>query len=194
MTEHARLGEVARAASIELTERGRGPVLLDGDDVTDAIRAEEVSAAASVMSTVSEVRAALVAQQRAIGGRESCVMEGRDIGTVVFPDADLKIFLVATIEERARRRFLQRGGTLPDECSSEAGREEAERALREIEESIAERDRRDTTREDSPLRKADDAVEVDTTSMTIEEQVARVIELALERGAPIPSGRGENQR
>jgi len=194
MSDLDRLGEVARAASIELTERGRGPVLLDGEDVSDAIRSEDVSDAASVMSTVSEVRAALVAQQRAIGGRESCVMEGRDIGTVVFPDADLKIFLVASIEERARRRFLQRGGTLPDDCSTDDERAESERALSEIAEAIAERDRRDTTREDSPLRKAEDAVEVDTTSMTIEQQVARVVELAVERGARPPHEREVKSR
>jgi len=192
MGEHARLGEVARAASIELTERGRGPVLLDGEDVTEAIRSSDVSDAASVMSTVSEVRAALVSQQRAIGGRESCVMEGRDIGTVVFPDADLKIFLVATIEERARRRSLQSGGTLPGDCQSAGARERAERELAEIEGAIAERDRRDSTREDSPLRKAEDAVEVDTTSLTIDEQVARVIELAVGRGAAPPGGSGES--
>jgi cytidylate kinase len=189
LDDHARLGEVARAASIELTGHGRGPILLDGEDVTEAIRAENVSAAASVMSTVSEVRAALVAQQRAIGHSESCVMEGRDIGTVVFPDADLKVFLVATLEERARRRYEQ---MISMDSIDEAGDREA--ALREIRESIAERDRRDSTREDSPLRQADDAVEIDTTSMTIEQQVERVLDLAVERGAPPPAARGTVNR
>jgi cytidylate kinase len=183
--DHGRLGDVAREARIELTERGRGPILLDGEDVTDAIRAEDVSAAASVMSTVSEVRAALVAQQREIGHRESCVMEGRDIGTVVFPDADLKVYLDASIEERAKRRYLQsaEGGKL------ESGDADAEQELARIAASIAERDRRDSTRTDSPLRRADDAVVVDTTSLTIEQQVGRVIDLAVERGASPPGER-----
>jgi len=182
MDDHDRLGQVARGARIELTGRGRGPIMLDGEDVTLAIRSETVSSAASLMSTVPEVRVAMVEQQREIGRRESCVMEGRDIGTVVFPAADLKVFLVASIEERARRRFEQWV------AQHEAGDEQVggEQLLREIRESIAERDRRDSTRADSPLTKADDAVEVDTTSMTIEQQVDRVIDLAVSRGAARP--------
>ena len=185
MTDNDALGEIARAAAIELTGRGRGPILLDGSDVSEAIRSEDVSDAASVMSTVPAVRRALVEQQRAIGRRESCVMEGRDIGTVVFPDADLKVFLVASLEARAMRRYLQtHEGGVP-ECGLDA---EGLAAVDEIAAGIAERDRRDSTRKDSPLRKADDAVEVDTTSLTIEEQVERVIELAVERGAVRPEG------
>ena len=193
------LGVVAGQARIELTDRGRGPVLLDGRDVTEAIRAEKVSVAASLMSTVPQVRRELVRQQREIGRHESCVMEGRDIGTVVFPDADLKVFLVASIEERARRRYLQSVRSGAAEALGETGsRAElelkdavTERELRSIAEGIAERDRRDSTRSDSPLLKADDAVEVDTTGLTIEEQVERVIALALERGAVPP---GANDR
>lgn len=163
------LRRVAEEATIELRDRGRGNVFLDGEDVTAAIRSREVSDAASVMSTVPGVRRALVSRQRRLGEREDCVMEGRDIGTVVFPDADLKVFLTAGVEERARRRFAESGG------------EGA--TIEEIEREIAGRDRRDETREDSPLVKAPDAVVVDTTSMTIEEQVERVVELAVERGA-----------
>lgn len=188
MDDHDRLGEVAREALVELTGRGRGPILLDSEDVTEAIRDNDVSDAASIMSTVPEVRRALVAQQREIGHRESCVMEGRDIGTVVFPDADLKVFLVASIEERARRRYLQSAAQRTHE-GAEGDADDDGTALREIMESIAERDRRDSTRADSPLRKADDAVEVDTTSMTIEDQVDRVVELAIERGAVPPRER-----
>ena len=191
MTEHDSLGRIAREAHLELSGRGRGPILLDGEDVSLAIREADVSDAASVMSTVPEVRRALVEQQRGIGSRESCVMEGRDIGTVVFPDADLKIYLVASIETRAMRRYLQTvGGEVP------AGplNTEARAAVDEIAASIAERDRRDSTRTDSPLRKADDAVEVDTTSLTVEGQVARVIELAVERGAVLPADGGEARR
>lgn len=179
MSDERRLGEVAAGAVIELTDRGRGPILLDGEDVTEAIRAPEVSEAASVMSTVSAVRRAMVARQRAIGSRESCIMEGRDIGTVVFPDAELKVFLVASIEARARRRYLQR----PDADTADPS---AEAVIADIMESIAERDRRDTTRTDSPLVRAEDAVEVDTTDMTIDEQVNRVVELATSRGAALP--------
>ncbi|MFH1864339.1 MAG: (d)CMP kinase [Candidatus Eisenbacteria bacterium] len=192
MDDNDRLGEVAREASIELTGRGRGPILLDGEDVTDAIRDDDVSVAASLMSTVPEVRRALVAQQREIGHRESCVMEGRDIGTVVFPDADLKVFLVASIEERARRRFEQ-SATQREAAEAGGERDDAEQVLREIMENIAERDRRDSTRADSPLRKAEDAVEVDTTSMTIEQQVDSVVDLAVARGA-VPPGEREVRR
>jgi cytidylate kinase len=167
---HELLGRIARESAIELTGRGRGPILLDGEDVTEAIRAEPVSESASVMSTVPAVRRAMVAQQREIGHQEDCVMEGRDIGTVVFPDADLKIFLVASLDARARRRLQQTG-------VGELG---------ELREAIAERDRRDSTRTDSPLRRAEDAIELDTTGLTIEQQVERVIALAIERGAGAP--------
>jgi len=169
MDDHEELGHVAREAAIELTEHGRGPVLLDGEDVTDAIRSPEVTDASSIMSTVPAVRRALVRQQREIGGRTDCVMEGRDIGTVVFPDAGLKVFLTATLEERARRRHAQ----------LEAGGESVD--IGRLIDEIAERDRRDSTRSDSPLRKANDAVELDTTGLSIEQQVDEVVRLARER-------------
>ncbi len=188
MADHERLGTVAREASIELAGRGRGPILLDGEDVTLSIRAEDVSFAASIMSTVPEVRVALVEQQREIGRRESCVMEGRDIGTVVFPNADLKVFLVASLEERARRRYEQSLKEEPAEARGDAGSGTGP-SIDEIATGIAGRDERDTTRADSPLRKADDAVEIDTTSLTVEQQVDRVIELAVARGAARPDGR-----
>jgi cytidylate kinase len=188
MADHERLGMVAREASIELADGGRGPILLDGEDVTLPIRAEDVSLAASVMSTVPEVRVALVEQQREIGRRESCVMEGRDIGTVVFPNADLKVFLVASLEERARRRYEQSLKQEAGEARGDAGSGTGP-SIDEIATGIAGRDERDATRADSPLRKADDAVEIDTTSLTVEQQVGRVIELAVARGAAPPDGR-----
>ena len=191
--DHERLGDVAREASIELTDRGRGAILLDGEDVTLAIRSEDVSLAASVMSTVPEVRVALVEQQREIGRRESCVMEGRDIGTVVFPDADLKVFLVASLEERARRRLEQSVERGAADARGEAGTETGP-AIDEVARGIAERDRRDSTRADSPLRKADDSVEVDTTSLTIEQQVDEVVRLAVARGAAPPDGHEARRR
>ena len=193
MVDHERLGAVAREASIELTGRGRGAILLDGEDVTLPIRAEDVSLAASVMSTVPEVRVALVEQQREIGRRESCVMEGRDIGTVVFPNADLKVFLVASLEERARRRYEQSLIHKAAETRGDA-RSETGPSMDEIAAKIAGRDERDSTRADSPLRKANDAVEIDTTSLTVEQQVDRVIELAVARGATPPDGREARHR
>ena len=166
--------ENAIAESVEIQLTDLGPVLLDGEDVTEAIRTPEVTRGASVMSTVSGVRRAMVEQQRRVGHSVDCVMEGRDIGTVVFPDAELKIFLIATLEERTRRRMADMNAL---------GRRNDASAVRD---EIAERDRRDSTREDSPLRRADDAIELDTTGLSIDEQVAEVIRLATDRGAVLP--------
>ena len=176
LDDHAALGRTAEGAAIELTRAGRGPVLLDGEDVTGDIRTPAVSRASSIMSAVPAVRRALVRQQRAFAAGGDCVVEGRDIGTVVFPDADLKVYLTASIEERARRRMVELAG------HGIHGDEEAIRA------EIAERDRRDSTREDSPLRKAKDAVEVDTTGLSIEEQVTAVVRIARERMRRVPGG------
>ncbi len=178
--DHEALARSTEGASIELPKRGDGPVLLDGSDVSAEIRTELVTALASVVSTVPGVRRALVRQQRSIGHATDCVMEGRDIGTVVFPDADLKIFLVADLAERARRRLRQmkEQGLL-----GEDGEDENERLLREFAEDIQARDERDSTREDSPLTKAPDAIELDTTGLSIEQQVEAVVRLAIERGA-----------
>lgn len=137
-------------------------VTADGEDVTATIRTPEVTARASEIAALPVVRAALVEQQRALllGGGD-WVAEGRDIGTVVAPDAEVKIFLTASQEERARRR------------ASEYGLERAE-----VQAAQDERDRRDATRDYSPLKAADDAVEVDTTGLTIDEVVERISELA----------------
>ena len=175
MDDHAALGRVASLAAIELAGSGRGPVFLDGEDVTEAVRAPEVTEASSTMSTVPAVRRAMVEEQRQIGRSVDCVMEGRDIGTVVFPDADLKIYLVASLEERAKRRLSE----------LEARGESVDLAA--VAADIQDRDRRDSTRTDSPLRKARDAIEVDTTDLSIEEQVERVLELAIDRGAKVRS-------
>ncbi len=172
------LTRLAESVEIELAGLGRGPVMLDGEDVTDAIRDPAVTRAASVMSTVPGVRRAMVAEQRRLGHTANCVMEGRDIGTVVFPDADLKVFLIATLDERTRRRLaeLRRAGRASDESA--------------VREEISERDRRDSTRSDSPLLRAPDAVELDTTGLSIDEQVAEVVRLAVERGAESAAGTG----
>ena len=154
----ARVGpaQVASAVSIDVGER----VLLDGDDVTAEIRAPEVSEAASKAASLPEVRAAMVAQQRRLMGDGDWVAEGRDIGTVVVPDAAVKVFLTASPEARAARRAEELGG--------DAATVLAEQVIR---------DQRDSEREHSPLRAADDAVTIDTTDLTFEQSVDRVIGL-----------------
>lgn len=132
-------------------------VLLDGRDVTDQIRTEGVSAMSSIVSSIPGVRRAMVARQREMAQR-GAVLNGRDIGTVVFPDADVKFFLTALPEERAERRFRE------DQLTSEAASTLAQTLAEMI-----ERDRRDSTRSDSPLRAADDAIVVDSTGKNIEE-------------------------
>ncbi|MBZ5577286.1 MAG: (d)CMP kinase [Acidobacteriia bacterium] len=157
-----RLEQLALAAEIELSP---GQVRLNGEQVTEAIRAPEVSLAASKVAVIPGVRRATVAKQRAIAGRASVVMEGRDIGTVVFPDADVKIFLDAQPRERVRRRLLE---------LQAKGEEVAESALAE---QMEERDRRDSSRADSPLSQAPDAVYVDSTALTIEEVVETILKI-----------------
>lgn len=157
------LGALARTVTIEVTD----VVLLDGTDVSDAIRGPEVTGAVSAVSAHPQVREELVARQRAwVAERGGGVVEGRDIGTVVFPDAPLKIYLTADEEERARRR--QR-----DEEAAERRTDVAA-----VADALARRDRLDSTRTVSPLAAAADAVVVDTTAMTRDEVVDRVVALA----------------
>jgi cytidylate kinase len=171
-----RLAELAEGARIDLVPRdGKLRVLLDGEDVTDAIRTPEVSHAASVVAVVPGVRHPMVAEQRLAGARGAVVMEGRDIGSVVFPGADLKIFLDASPEVRAARRLREH---------EEKGEPmEFERVLEEVH----ERDRRDRERETSPLVRAADAVVVDNTAMDAEE-TARVIVLLAKEKAQAAAG------
>jgi cytidylate kinase len=138
-----------------------GAVHLDGEDVTHLIRTPEVSAKASEVAAKPEVRKALVAKQRELLAQGNWVAEGRDIGTVVAPDAQLKVFLTASPEERARRRAAELGLPVEQVLADQQGRDE-----------------RDTRREHSPLRAAEDAVEVDTTGLSIDQVVARIAELA----------------
>lgn len=151
-------------SGLEVTFAGR-KVLLDGEDVTDAIRTPEVSALASRVSVHPGVREAMVARQRELISRGPYVAEGRDIGTVVSPDAPLKVFLVADDSERARRRAEETGRPLP-----------------EVQKELADRDRRDTEREHGALRPADDSVEVDTTDLSPLEVVHRIADIARSRG------------
>lgn len=139
-----------------------GTVLINGKDYTESIRTEEAGRLASTASSKKPVRAFLVAYQRTVGRGGSVVMEGRDIGTVVFPDADMKFFLDAPHDVRARRRHLELAGRSP---SSE---EETSR-------KIEERDREDTSRENSPLKMAGDAIFIDTGGITAEEVVEKML-------------------
>jgi cytidylate kinase len=132
-------------------------VWLNGRDVTDQIRTESVTAMSSIVSTIPGVRRAMVERQRAIGKR-GAVLNGRDIGTVVFPDADLKFFLTANPDERAERRYKE------DQITSNSSATLAETLA-----DITERDRRDSTRADSPLKVADDAVVIDSTGKSIDQ-------------------------
>ncbi len=165
-----RLAKLAEAARIDLVPRdGKLLVLLDGEDVTDAIRTPDVSHAASVVAVVPGVRHPMVAEQRRAGEQGRVVMEGRDIGSVVFPHADLKIFLDASPEVRASRRqreLEEKGESL-----------EFARVL----EGVHERDRRDRERKMSPLVRAADAVIVDNTAMDAEETARAIVLLAKEK-------------
>ena len=142
-----------------------GVVSIDGHDVTTAIRTPEIDKAAAAVARLPRVRAVLVARQRALGERGGVVMEGRDIGTVVFPGAELKIYLDASAEERARRRAND-----PAHTGSQSGQAAVAAA-------IQARDTSDTTRAASPLTIAPDAVHIDTTAMPIDAVVDRVLSL-----------------
>lgn len=155
------LTPLAEGARIELG----GGVRWNGEDVTAAIRTPEVSQGASKVAAVPGVRAAMVRKQQEMGARESVVMEGRDIGTVVFPQADVKVFLTASAEERARRRVEElraKGGTAD---------------IAEVAREMKERDLRDSTRDTSPLKKAEDGIEVDTTGLSLDQVEAAVLRL-----------------
>ena len=159
------LRRVLQDTSIELVEQGgRLSVLLNGVDVTDRIRTPELSQLASRVSTSKAVRERMVELQRDMGSRGGVVVEGMDIGTVVFPNAEVKVFLDASSEERARRRF--------EELKSQGRQVTMEETLRETE----ERDRRDIGREAAPLRKAEDAVVIDSTRASVDGVVERIMQ------------------
>ena len=164
LADDARLEDLIAATDIDLQEtNGNLAVLLDGLDVAAEIRTPEVSQMASKVSALRIVRARMLELQREMGRRGSVVAEGRDIGTVVFPDAEVKIFLDASANERARRRYNELQGT---------GRAvDYEETLREIE----ERDKRDSERDLAPLRKAEDALMMDSSSATADEVAAKVL-------------------
>ncbi|TFB09834.1 (d)CMP kinase [Candidatus Marinimicrobia bacterium MT.SAG.3] len=140
-------------------------IYLGDEEVSEKIRANEVSNLTSQISAIPEVRRMMVELQRALVKSNDFIVEGRDIGTVVFPDADMKFFLTASVEERAKRRFAE----LKEDGSN--------KTLEEIENEIEERDLRDSTRTTSPLVRAEDAIRVDTTDMTVDEQVKHLTRL-----------------
>jgi cytidylate kinase len=148
---------------------GSQRILLNGVDVEDEIRGMSVTERVSDVSKIKEVRQALVAKQRILGARKGVVMDGRDIGSMVFPHAELKVFMSANLEVRAARRMKE----LADRGHSAD--------LDQIRENLAKRDFLDSTRSESPLVKAKDAVEIDTSDLHFEDQVAKILELAKER-------------
>ena len=144
-----------------------GSIFLDGEDVSDKIRTNEISLAASLVSKLANVRRMLVERQQEMAKEKGFIMDGRDIGTVVLKDAEVKIYMTATPMARAKRRYDQNiAKNIPTGSIEEIARE------------IAERDLQDMTRENSPLKKADDAVEIDTSDMSIEEVTERIYGLA----------------
>jgi cytidylate kinase len=163
VTDEAAVAAIGERATFDL-EHGR--IAIDGHDVAAAIRTPEIDAAAAAVARHPAVRRVLVARQRALGKHGGVVMEGRDIGTVVFPDADLKIYLDASPDERARRR-----ATDPAHAASKST------ILTEVATALAERDKSDSTRAASPLAVAPDAVVIDTTGLPIADVIDRVTAL-----------------
>lgn len=164
-----RLEQLAISANIELLPHRH--VRLNGEDVTDAVRAPEISALASQVASIGAVRAAMVAKQRELAQHENVVMEGRDIGSVVFPGARVKIFLDADPSERVRRRAEE----LPDEHRATLAAQ------------IAERDQRDRSRAESPLLQAPDATYLDSTGMTmqqVEDAILAIVRARISNGKP----------
>ncbi len=168
MGDMHRMEQLASAADISLAP---GRIELNGEDVTQEIRRPEVSNSASKIAVIPGVRRAMVAKQRAIGERSSVVMEGRDIGTVVFPDAAVKVYLDAQIAERVRRRLeeMRAKGETPDAEALAA--------------QMKERDLRDSNRADSPLAQAPDAVYLDSTKLSLDEVEEAILKIVRARVA-----------
>ena len=164
--EKEKIAEACKDADVTIRyEGGQQQVYLNGKNITAKLREEAVGNMASKSSAIPEVRAKLLELQRELARKEDVIMDGRDIGTCVLPDADVKVFLTASVETRAKRRYdeLVEKGVACD--------------LEEIARDIAERDERDSTREIAPLKQAEDAVLVDSSYMTIEEVVAAIVKL-----------------
>jgi len=164
------LGELCQRLSIEFVRNGTAErVLLDGEDVSEAIRTPEMSLMASRVSACPAVRQAMVDLQRALGEQGGVVLEGRDIGTVVFPQAEVKFFLLASAEERGRRRY--------EELRAKGLNVELQQTVAEVE----QRDAADCNRQHAPLVQAADALAIDTTTLTIEQVLDKMLAVVSER-------------
>lgn len=165
--DEAALKELLKGIKIDFSSDGK--VFLDGEDVSSAIRTDEISMMASNVSTKLTVRKHLVKMQQKIAKNKGYIMDGRDIGTVVLPDAEVKIFMTASAETRAKRRYLE---------NQERG---IKSNLRALTQEIIERDYQDSHRKHSPLKKADDAIEIDTSEMTIVQVVDEIMKIVEEK-------------
>ncbi len=161
-TNVSTLTELAKSCRIDFLDNGK-TTLLNGEDVSDLLRTPEIDRAIVAIAKVPEVRHEMVQQQRRIGKNGGIIVEGRDVTTVVFPNADLKFYINASVEERAKRRFAEQKAQSIDTT------------LERVEQEIRKRDQMDESREHSPLRTAEDAIIVDTTKMTINQAVNFVL-------------------
>jgi len=158
--------QVVDELELEIYDKGSKTIVkLDGEDISQAIRSLPVTENVSAVSAMKYVRQTMVEIQRNIGKKTNCVVEGRDIGTVVFPDAEFKIFMVADVNMRAKRRFKD---------LYEMGEN---RSFQEVLADLKSRDEKDSTRAYSPLQKADEAIEIDTSMLSIDQQVEKIINL-----------------
>lgn len=165
--DEEKLSNLVEKTDIKVTYSGdEQRIILDGEDVTKKIRTKEVSIGASDVSAVPAVRIKMVELQREIADKNSVVMDGRDIGTYVLPNADYKFFLTASVEERARRRFKEQ---------IEKGVKDI--TLEEVKKDIEYRDKNDSSRDFAPLRKAEDAIEIDTTNISAQEVANRILSI-----------------
>lgn len=165
LDEISKVIEITRTIDLKLSfENGVTRVFVDEVEITDKIRTPEINSKVSDISRIPEIRQEMVRIQRNLGKRGNLVAEGRDTTTVVFPEADLKIFLTATLEERAKRRFLE---------YQEKGQQTD---LEDVKKSIENRDYIDSNREVSPLKKAEDAIEIDTTNMSVGSEQKLILE------------------
>ena len=159
-TNKAGIDQLLQSTKIRFDDNTQ--IVINGINREKEIRGKQVSEAVSPYSAIPEVRSVLTQWQREIAGERSCILDGRDIGTVVFPNADFKFFLVTDLKVRAERRY--------QECLQKV----IAKTLEEIEKNLAERDRIDSSRATAPLKKADDAIEIDTTQLSIEQQVKKI--------------------
>ena len=158
--------QVVDELELDIYDKGSKTIVkLDGEDVSEAIRSMPVTQSVSAVSAMKYVRQTMVEIQRNIGKKTNCVVEGRDIGTVVFPDAEFKIFMVADVNRRAERRFKD---------LHEMGES---RSFQDVLADLKRRDEKDSTRAYSPLQKADEAIEIDTSMLSIDQQVEKIINL-----------------